>query len=472
MAEETKSTSFLTMAVGVAAVVIILAAVYGASQIISQFLMAFVITVAVAPVQAWLIRRGLRPVLAFLLTVVGLVVTIGLVILVLTASLNSFIQSLPQYKDQFAELQKQISRGALVARHQPDDDRVQPVHEHERHREAIAGAAQWLLSGFASFGFMLALAVFMLAEATHMPAKVKAISLPARRAPMDRFVNNVRSYVVVTAWVNLLVGVVDTMLLLAMGIPYAVLWGALAFLFGFIPSIGFLLSLVGPALMALLVSGPQAAAIVIVAFIVINGGIQNIILPRQMGEGTDLSPAVVFGSLMFWGFILGPVGRDPLRADDDDRPAGPRVLREHARLELPHEQREASVPGGRVAGRRRGSLARQGRTHAEAKIEAEGGGARESRRSGLTSARVPRGDHRTDPGRGRRAVRVAQSPRRHCSRDRREGRRYSRARAPVCGDEERPTERSHPPHLDRPTIDRSRVRDARSWRSVPSHRTS
>ena len=60
--------------------------------------------------------------------------------------------------------------------------------------------------------------------------------------------------------------------------------------------------------MALLISGPQAALVVIIAFILINGGIQNIILPRRMGEGTDLSPAVVFGSLLFWGFILGPVG--------------------------------------------------------------------------------------------------------------------------------------------------------------------
>ena len=308
MAEDTKSTSFLTMAVGVAAVVVILAAVYGASQIISQFLMAFVITVAVAPVQAWLIRRGLRPLWAFLLTVVGLVVTIGVVLLVLVASLNSFIQSLPQYQAQFADLQKQLSETLASFGISQATVESNPSTSTTAIAQAVADAAKWLLGGFASFGFMLALAVFMLAEATHMPAKVKAISMPARRAPMDRFVNNVRNYVVVTAWVNLLVGVVDTLLLLAMGIPYAVLWGALAFLFGFIPSIGFLLSLVGPALMALLVSGPQAAAIVIVAFIIINGGIQNIILPRQMGEGTDLSPAVVFGSLMFWGFVLGPVG--------------------------------------------------------------------------------------------------------------------------------------------------------------------
>jgi AI-2 transport protein TqsA len=308
MAEEQKSYSFVTMAVGVAAVAIILATVHGANQIISQFLMAFVIAVAVAPVQAWLIKRGLRPVWAFLITVVGLVVTIGLVIVVLTASLNSFIQSLPQYQAQFDELQKQLSQALASLGVSKSTIESNPSTNTSAIAQGVANAAKWLLSGFASFGFMLALAVFMLAEATHMPAKVKAISMPARRAPMDRFVNNVRNYVVVTAWVNLLVGIVDTLLLLAMGIPYAVLWGALAFLFGFIPSVGFLLSLVGPALMALLVSGPEAAVIVIVAFIVINGGIQNIILPRQMGEGTDLSPAVVFGSLMFWGFILGPVG--------------------------------------------------------------------------------------------------------------------------------------------------------------------
>jgi len=44
--------------------------------------------------------------------------------------------------------------------------------------------------------------------------------------------------------------------------------------------------------MALLISGPQAAAIVSVAFIVINGGIQNIVLPRRMGEDTDSSAAL------------------------------------------------------------------------------------------------------------------------------------------------------------------------------------
>ena len=306
MSQERQSTSFLQMVVGIAAAAVILTVVYGASEIISQFLMAFVITVAVAPVQGWLIRRGMRPVWAFLVTVVSMVVVIGLVMIVLTSSLNQFIQDLPEYQDQFAQTHDQLTQTLESMGISKSTIEAGPTASDIV--ESVGDVAAWLLSAFTTFGFMLALAAFMLFEATAMPAKVRAIALPTRRAPLDRFVGNVRTYVVVTAWVNLLVAIADTILLLAMGIPYAFLWGALAFLFGFIPSIGFMLSLIGPALMALLISGPQAAAVVIVAFIVLNGGIQNIVLPRRMGEGTDLSAAVVFGSLMFWGFVLGPVG--------------------------------------------------------------------------------------------------------------------------------------------------------------------
>ncbi len=298
-------STFLPMALGIASVVIILAAVHGASQIVSQFLMAFVIAVSIAPLQRWLIKRGVHPTFAFIITVIATLVGIGAAIVVVVSSLNNFIADLPQYEEQFAQLQSQVVQAlsaiGITASSAPQADTSALA-------KMVAEVAAWLVSAFANFGFMLALAVFMLLESTFMPAKVKAIATPVSRAPLDRFVGNVRNYVVVTAWVNFLVAAVDTALLFVMGVPYAVLWGALAFLFGFIPSVGFMLSLVGPALMALLVSGPQAALVVIVAFIVINGGIQNILLPRQMGEGTDLSAAVVFGSLLFWGYILGPVG--------------------------------------------------------------------------------------------------------------------------------------------------------------------
>jgi AI-2 transport protein TqsA len=304
--ERRGGSTFLPMAVGIASVVIILAAVHGASQIVSQFLMAFVIAVSIAPLQRWLIKRGAHPTVAFIITVIATLVGIGTAIVVIVSSLNNFIGDLPQYEEQFAQLQGQITAALSSLGVNPSSGAA--TADTSALAKMVAEVAAWLVSAFTNFGFMLALAIFMLLESTFMPAKVKAIATPISRAPLDRFVGNVRNYVVVTAWVNFLVAAVDTALLFVMGVPYPVLWGALAFLFGFIPSVGFMLSLVGPALMALLVSGPQAALVVIVAFIVINGGIQNILLPRQMGEGTDLSAAVVFGSLLFWGYILGPVG--------------------------------------------------------------------------------------------------------------------------------------------------------------------
>ena len=54
--------------------------------------------------------------------------------------------------------------------------------------------------------------------------------------------------------------------------------------------------------------GIGKALIVLVGFIVINGGVQNILTPKMMGQGLNLSVFVVTVSLFFWGWVLGPMG--------------------------------------------------------------------------------------------------------------------------------------------------------------------
>lgn len=48
--------------------------------------------------------------------------------------------------------------------------------------------------------------------------------------------------------------------------------------------------------------------IVLVGYILINGGVQNFLQPKMMGSGLDLSPLVVVISLFFWVWVLGPIG--------------------------------------------------------------------------------------------------------------------------------------------------------------------
>jgi hypothetical protein len=108
--------------------------------------------------------------------------------------------------------------------------------------------------------------------------------------------------------INLLVGVGDTVFLLILGVDFAVLWGLLAWLMGYIPSIGFMIALVPPVLMAYAQYGLQTALIVLIGYVLINGGVQNFIQPKRMGDSLKISPLVVFVSLFVWGYLLGGIG--------------------------------------------------------------------------------------------------------------------------------------------------------------------
>jgi predicted PurR-regulated permease PerM len=82
----------------------------------------------------------------------------------------------------------------------------------------------------------------------------------------------------------------------------------LAFLLGYVPSIGFWIALIPPVLLAYAQYGLPQAVIVFAAYVLINGGVQNIVQPRMMGKGLQLSPLLVFISFIFWTTLLGGMG--------------------------------------------------------------------------------------------------------------------------------------------------------------------
>ena len=102
--------------------------------------------------------------------------------------------------------------------------------------------------------------------------------------------------------------VADTILLLVLGVPYAVLWGVLSFLFSFVPNIGFILALVPPTVFALLELGLGPAVLVVVGYVVINLAFDYVLQPRIMATDLDISPVVVIVAILVWTAIIGPVG--------------------------------------------------------------------------------------------------------------------------------------------------------------------
>ena len=106
----------------------------------------------------------------------------------------------------------------------------------------------------------------------------------------------------------MLTGFVIFLWLSILGVDYAVLWGLVAFLLNFIPTVGSFIAAVPAVLLALVQLGAFEAGLTLVGFVVVNLIMGNVLEPRWMGRGLNLSPLVVFVSLVLWGWVLGPVG--------------------------------------------------------------------------------------------------------------------------------------------------------------------
>jgi predicted PurR-regulated permease PerM len=135
-----------------------------------------------------------------------------------------------------------------------------------------------------------------------------ALSRPRLVGALAIFASTTRRYLFVSTVFGLGVAVLDTIALEIIGVPAPLLWGLLAFLTNYIPNIGFIIGLVPPAVLALLDSGLGEMIAVIVIYSLLNLVIQSVIQPRVVGGAVGLSTTLTFVSLVFWSWVLGPLG--------------------------------------------------------------------------------------------------------------------------------------------------------------------
>jgi AI-2 transport protein TqsA len=116
------------------------------------------------------------------------------------------------------------------------------------------------------------------------------------------------TYTKIKAAVSLLTGILIWLGLSLMGIKYPVLWGLLAFLLNFIPTIGSIIAAFPVLLLAMLSLDPVLLIMIIALYLTVNIVVGNFIEPVWMGEEVGLATLIVFLSMVFWGWLFGPVG--------------------------------------------------------------------------------------------------------------------------------------------------------------------
>jgi predicted PurR-regulated permease PerM len=302
--------------VGGAAIFVILFGIRGSASVINPILLAAVITITVLPIPSRLSKRGIPGWLSLVLTILMVVLVLGLVIVTVFYSVTKLTTELPAYTTSVSQPAAEEPAAEEPVAEEPAtaDTEAATTTQTTEVTVQLSEIAQGVLAGvldlLVQFGWALAIFFFMISAALALPAPSR-LGLDPNAPTIGRITHlteDVRKYMTVLTGINFLVGLGDTIFLLIMGVDYAVLWGLLAWFMGYIPSIGFIIALIPPVLMAYAQYGLQTALIVLVGYILINGSVQNIIQPKLMGDRLKISPVVVFVGLFIWGYLLGGIG--------------------------------------------------------------------------------------------------------------------------------------------------------------------
>ena len=309
--EQNPGTRFLF---NLALVVIVVAGLKLGAPILLPFALALFLAILTLPIVVWLQQRRVPRFAAVFLAVIVDVALFGLLILLATQSMDDLQGRMERYRirlttiwgDWIQALQEATFPGASLLAESLNPEVVNPGQLF-----SFAGTTLATAFSFASSTFLVFLIlIFILGEATVFPAKFRAIlgREQGHSSRLTKIVAEVQEYLGIKTFISLATGILLGAWCWVLNLDFPVLLGLIAFVLNYVPTIGSIIASAPAVLLGLIQVGPGHAALVGVGYVVVNLGFGNLIEPNLLGRRLGLSTLVVILSLIFWGWVWGPVG--------------------------------------------------------------------------------------------------------------------------------------------------------------------
>jgi AI-2 transport protein TqsA len=302
-----RGTNLLVVA---ASLVIIVWGIVQAQTILVLMLVALFLAVIGAPPVLWLKEKRIPSVLAVLAVLACMIIILLMIGGLVGTSLASFSDSLPFYQQRIQE-QVQVLREFLANKGFTIRDNALLEYVN---LGAIMGLTASLLSGLtstlSSIFLVLLTVTFILLEVSSFPLKLRSVlnDPTAEFSQFKKFIENINHYLLLKTGVSAATGTLIGIWMALLGVNFPVLWGFLAFLLNYVPSLGVIIAAAPAVLLTFIQYGPGHAALAAGGYIAVNFIIGTLVEPRLVGRGVGLSTLVVFLSLIFWGNLLGLIG--------------------------------------------------------------------------------------------------------------------------------------------------------------------
>lgn len=296
--------------INMAAFVVVVAGMKAAAPLVVPFLLAVFLAIICAPPLFWMQKKGIPEIIGMLLLIVAIVGLWLFFVTLVGSSMTDFSSNVPRYQErllvQTASWWQWLDGHGVTLDKAILSDTFNPGRVLKMAANTLNGLGGMLTNTFVIFLTFF----FILSEAAGFPCKLRAIQGKESLAleKYGEIASGVNRYIVIKTITSLITGAIVALSLSLQGLDYAIMWGVVAFLLNFIPNIGSIIAAVPAVLLSLVQLGGVAALVTATVYLTVNVVIGSIVEPRVMGKGVGLSVLVVFLSLAFWGWVLGPVG--------------------------------------------------------------------------------------------------------------------------------------------------------------------
>lgn len=289
---------------------IVVAGLKLAAPILVPIVFALFLAILAMPLMHWLVARRWPAFLAVMVTMLLLATVAMLFVLLFLGTVSELREVGPHYYEQ---LHSRISytvewwqaKGISILDWVPSKWR-QP----ETLAELAGGTVKGLLNLFSQGMIVLLTLVFILFEALVVPQKLAR--LPRRLAePLSRFgavSRELQRYLLIKTAMSAVIAVAIGLWVGFLGVDFPVLCALVAFACHFIPNVGAILAAAPAVLLAFIQFDLIQALVVGLGYLVIGTLLGNLAEPALLGRRLGMSTLVVFLSLIFWGWLWGPVG--------------------------------------------------------------------------------------------------------------------------------------------------------------------
>jgi predicted PurR-regulated permease PerM len=300
-----QASPMLRLILGGAGLIIIMWGIRETAHMILVVLLSLFLAYIIVPLPRWLMRRRkLSTNAAIVVTLVLVSLAYVVISLALVFAFVQIKQKLPMYRANFLALYQQL--GVFLGAHGVRIESLFPTKapSPEQIADFTRSNASTVAGLFSDRVLTWLLSLLFLVEITEQEESKRGVFAKT----LAYYGGDVQAFIAVMAKTSAITALANLAVFLVLGVDFPVLWAVLSFFMNFIPSVGFLVALVPPVLVALLKMGWIKAVLVAVGMLLVNTAVEYAIQPRFMKKGLEVSFLEVTLSLMGWGYLLGAWG--------------------------------------------------------------------------------------------------------------------------------------------------------------------